>query len=121
MRGAARASTRARARRNRDPAPATFEVGSLADECARNLSLVNSEIVHIQGGQCGNQIGAKFWEVRHASRARFDRRERECEGDFTSSVANARSTTDANDRRRRRRAIGYLRRARDRGRWDVYR
>ena len=24
------------------------------------------EIVHIQGGQCGNQIGAKFWEVRAA-------------------------------------------------------
>ncbi|GKU97706.1 hypothetical protein SLEP1_g10812 [Rubroshorea leprosula] len=22
------------------------------------------EILHIQGGQCGNQIGAKFWEVR---------------------------------------------------------
>jgi len=22
------------------------------------------EIVHIQVGQCGNQIGAKFWEVR---------------------------------------------------------
>ena len=22
------------------------------------------EIVHIQAGQCGNQIGAKFWEVR---------------------------------------------------------
>ncbi|KAL5542104.1 hypothetical protein UlMin_009814 [Ulmus minor] len=22
-----------------------------------------SEILHIQGGQCGNQIGAKFWEV----------------------------------------------------------
>ena len=21
------------------------------------------ELVHIQGGQCGNQIGAKFWEV----------------------------------------------------------
>jgi tubulin beta len=21
------------------------------------------EIVHIQGGQCGNQIGAKFWEI----------------------------------------------------------
>jgi hypothetical protein len=21
------------------------------------------EIVHMQGGQCGNQIGAKFWEV----------------------------------------------------------
>ncbi len=24
------------------------------------------EIVHIQAGQCGNQIGAKFWEVRPA-------------------------------------------------------
>jgi hypothetical protein len=24
------------------------------------------EIVHIQAGQCGNQIGAKFWEVRYA-------------------------------------------------------
>ena len=23
------------------------------------------EIVHVQVGQCGNQIGAKFWEVRH--------------------------------------------------------
>jgi hypothetical protein len=22
------------------------------------------EIVHIQAGQCGNQIGAKFWQVR---------------------------------------------------------
>ncbi|CBI22728.3 unnamed protein product, partial [Vitis vinifera] len=21
------------------------------------------EILHVQGGQCGNQIGAKFWEV----------------------------------------------------------
>ena len=21
------------------------------------------EIVHIQAGQCGNQVGAKFWEV----------------------------------------------------------
>jgi tubulin beta len=21
------------------------------------------EIVHIQAGQCGNQIGARFWEV----------------------------------------------------------
>ena len=34
------------------------------------------EIVHIQGGQCGNQIGAKFWEVGHlavlfSSRALF--------------------------------------------------
>jgi hypothetical protein len=25
------------------------------------------EIVHIQAGQCGNQIGAKFWEVCSAS------------------------------------------------------
>lgn len=28
------------------------------------------EIVHIQAGQCGNQIGAKFWEVRAASELR---------------------------------------------------
>lgn len=30
------------------------------------LTVINihmREIVHIQGGQCGNQIGAKFWEV----------------------------------------------------------
>ena len=26
------------------------------------------EIVHIQGGQCGNQIGAKFWEVSEVIR-----------------------------------------------------
>lgn len=32
--------------------------------CISLLSLNNSEIVHIQAGQCGNQIGAKFWEVR---------------------------------------------------------
>eukprot|EP00955_Chlamydomonas_euryale_P057709 356874-Chlamydomonas_euryale.AAC.4 len=25
------------------------------------LMRLRSEIVHIQGGQCGNQIGAKFW------------------------------------------------------------
>ena len=24
------------------------------------------EIVHLQAGQCGNQIGAKFWEVRYS-------------------------------------------------------
>ena len=23
------------------------------------------EIVHVQAGQCGNQIGSKFWEVRN--------------------------------------------------------
>ena len=28
------------------------------------LTPTRSEIVHIQGGQCGNQIGAKFWEVQ---------------------------------------------------------
>ena len=25
------------------------------------------EIVHVQAGQCGNQIGAKFWEVRYVT------------------------------------------------------
>jgi len=24
------------------------------------------EIVHVQAGQCGNQIGAKFWEVSNS-------------------------------------------------------
>merc|ERR1712139_236700 len=28
-----------------------------------HTSATMREIVHIQGGQCGNQIGAKFWEV----------------------------------------------------------
>merc|ERR1711937_534570 len=30
-----------------------------------SLQVINKmrELVHIQGGQCGNQIGAKFWEV----------------------------------------------------------
>ena len=36
--------------------------------CISLLSLNNSEIVHIQAGQCGNQIGAKFWEVRRLFR-----------------------------------------------------
>ena len=26
------------------------------------------EIVHIQAGQAGNQVGAKFWEVRGAKK-----------------------------------------------------
>ena len=30
------------------------------------------EIVHIQGGQCGNQIGAKFWEVISDEHGEFD-------------------------------------------------
>ena len=25
--------------------------------------IIMREIVHVQAGQCGNQIGAKFWEV----------------------------------------------------------
>ena len=29
------------------------------------------EIVHIQGGQCGNQIGAKFWEVGSPTEAGY--------------------------------------------------
>ena len=46
------------------------------------------EIVHVQAGQCGNQIGAKFWEVsvmlpwRHCSIKKFLFRvvdEMECE------------------------------------------
>ena len=28
-----------------------------------NSSFKMREIVHIQAGQCGNQIGSKFWEV----------------------------------------------------------
>jgi hypothetical protein len=30
---------------------------------ASHIQVIMREIVHIQGGQCGNQIGAKFWEV----------------------------------------------------------
>ena len=30
------------------------------------------EIVHIQGGQCGNQIGAKFWEGEHTQRGELE-------------------------------------------------
>ncbi|KAK1642341.1 hypothetical protein QYE76_060146 [Lolium multiflorum] len=39
------------------------------DPAARYLPLAAtalprcSEILHIQGGQCGNQVGSKFWEV----------------------------------------------------------
>merc|ERR1712136_386673 len=28
-----------------------------------NNYIIMREIVHIQAGQCGNQIGAKFWEI----------------------------------------------------------
>ena len=40
--------------------------GSLARLVAQQVERRDEElleIVHIQGGQCGNQIGAKFWEV----------------------------------------------------------
>ena len=33
------------------------------------------EIVHLQAGQCGNQIGAKFWEVRIRRRGKGLRRQ----------------------------------------------
>merc|ERR1712224_1104109 len=29
----------------------------------QHLTSKMRELVHVQGGQCGNQIGAKFWEV----------------------------------------------------------
>jgi len=31
--------------------------------CQPKIKNAMREIVNIQGGQCGNQIGAKFWEV----------------------------------------------------------
>ena len=71
-----------RSRRFRLPAsfPLIFEIAVLghplavfvearADPTLSNPP--NAQIVHIQGGQCGNQIGAKFWEVR--TRARLER------------------------------------------------
>jgi hypothetical protein len=33
---------------------------------------IMKEIVHIQAGQCGNQIGAKFWEVRKPRTSQSD-------------------------------------------------
>ena len=30
------------------------------------LTSTMREIVHVQAGQCGNQIGAKFWEIGRA-------------------------------------------------------
>merc|ERR1711909_80162 len=33
------------------------------DSASRCSSVKMREIVHIQAGQCGNQIGAKFWEI----------------------------------------------------------
>jgi hypothetical protein len=48
------------------------------------------EIVHIQGGQCGNQIGAKFWEVRDARGREGDGMRRR----GASQRARERRTTD---------------------------
>jgi len=31
------------------------------------------EIVHVQAGQCGNQIGAKFWEIISDEHGELDR------------------------------------------------
>ena len=45
--------------RNKNPQQLSNEASSFA-----SIRLIMREIVHIQGGQCGNQIGAKFWEVR---------------------------------------------------------
>merc|ERR1712050_40455 len=38
-----------------------IEVFSYQKRKFKNIKM--REIVHIQAGQCGNQIGAKFWEV----------------------------------------------------------
>ena len=37
---------------------------AVSDRSLRSLSTAAMrELVHVQGGQCGNQMGAKFWEV----------------------------------------------------------
>ena len=47
------------------PLPLLFPRRISLTSLSLSLSLCyHSEIVHIQAGQCGNQIGAKFWEVR---------------------------------------------------------
>merc|ERR1739848_351400 len=42
-------------------------MGSPSSETQHSASRCSSvkmrEIVHVQAGQCGNQIGAKFWEI----------------------------------------------------------
>merc|ERR1712013_704488 len=43
-------------------------MGSPSSETQHSASLcynseIMREIVHVQAGQCGNQIGAKFWEI----------------------------------------------------------
>merc|ERR1712204_144630 len=39
------------------------EVTSTLLASTTNSTTAMREIVHIQAGQCGNQIGAKFWEI----------------------------------------------------------
>ena len=46
------------------------------------------EIVHLQAGQCGNQIGAKFWEVRNRKAVRVARYPRRPIGPPTIFLAN---------------------------------
>ena len=46
----------------------TIEVSKWAQivkfkNCISHKKSIMREIVHVQAGQCGNQIGAKFWEV----------------------------------------------------------
>jgi hypothetical protein len=43
------------------PNVSNHDESSLLNHQRRLLKM--REIVHIQAGQCGNQIGAKFWEV----------------------------------------------------------
>ena len=60
------------------------------------------EIVHIQAGQCGNQIGAKFWEVRANARRRSNAsaRESRARGASQPNAARRDGETDfARDRR----------------------
>merc|ERR1712133_131828 len=48
------------------PTPAFDTSTTLASKPTSATSTPRSsmrEIVHIQAGQCGNQIGAKFWEI----------------------------------------------------------
>jgi hypothetical protein len=51
------------------------------------------EIVHIQAGQCGNQIGAKFWEVRARARRRANAGARESRDARRESTRTRRGAT----------------------------
>merc|ERR1712110_1296744 len=44
------------------PAPAISNLQRLSARVPYSAASMR-ELVHVQGGQCGNQIGAKFWEV----------------------------------------------------------